>query len=76
MPLISNQVDSVAEGPDDMVLGTANGPMRRVPFSRVASAAATRGSSQGEVMAVAIVTDSGSDLTPAQLNETGVRQVP
>ena len=27
-------------------------------------------------MAVAIVTDSGSDLTPAQLNETGVRQVP
>jgi hypothetical protein len=34
-----NQVESTAEGPELMALGTANGPIRLGPFSRVISAA-------------------------------------
>src|SRR3954468_24450116 len=40
-PRILNQVDSTAEGPELIALGTANGPTRLGPFSRVMSAAAT-----------------------------------
>jgi hypothetical protein len=39
--LILNQVASVAEAVDDMALGTAKGPMRLGPRSRVVSAAST-----------------------------------
>ena len=41
IPLILNQVDSTAEGPELIALGTAKGPMRLGPFSRVVSAAET-----------------------------------
>ena len=40
-PLILNQVASTAEGPEHIALGTAKGPTRLGPFSRVTSAVAT-----------------------------------
>ena len=40
-PLILNQVDSVADGPELIALGTANGPIRLTPLSRAMSAAST-----------------------------------
>src|ERR1700758_3448177 len=40
-PRILNQVDSVAEGPELIALGTANGPIRLGPLVRVMSAAST-----------------------------------
>ncbi len=47
IPLILNQVDSTAEGPEHIALGTANGPIRLGPFSRVMSAASTRALVEG-----------------------------
>src|SRR5271168_2346013 len=41
IPLILNQVDSVADGPELIALGTANGPMRLTPLARAISAAST-----------------------------------
>ncbi len=41
IPRILNQVDSTADGPELMALGTANGPIRLGPFSRVVAAAST-----------------------------------
>ena len=41
IPLILNQVARTAEGPEHMALGTAKGPIRLGPFSRVMSAAST-----------------------------------
>src|SRR5688572_17797051 len=40
-PLILNQVASVADGPELMALGTANGPTRLGPFSLAVWAAST-----------------------------------
>src|SRR3954466_12652307 len=40
-PLILNQVASVAEGPELIALGTANGPTRLGPLVRAVSAAST-----------------------------------
>src|SRR5215470_2947388 len=40
-PLILNQVASVADGPELIALGTANGPTRLGPLSRAVSAAST-----------------------------------
>jgi hypothetical protein len=42
-----NQVESTADGPEDMPLGTANGPTRLGPFSRVMSAAWTMARVEG-----------------------------
>ena len=42
-----NQVDSAAEGPELIALGTANGPTRLGPFSRVISAAWTMARVEG-----------------------------
>ena len=41
MPLMPKGVASVAEAVELMALGTASGPMRLGPFSRVMSAAST-----------------------------------
>src|SRR5580658_8721487 len=40
-PRILNQVESVAEGPELIALGTANGPMRLTPFLSAVAAAST-----------------------------------
>ena len=47
IPLILNQVDSTAEGPELIALGTAKGPTRLGPFSRVTSAAWTMARVEG-----------------------------
>src|SRR6202012_3387133 len=47
IPLILNQVASAAEGPEHIALGTANGPTRLGPFSRVVSAAWTMARVEG-----------------------------
>ena len=41
MPLILNQVASVADAVDDIAFGTANGPTRFGPLARAVSAAST-----------------------------------
>ena len=41
IPLILNQVESVADGPELIAFGTANGPIRLTPLARAISAAST-----------------------------------
>ena len=47
MPRILNQVERVADGPELIALGTANGPMRLTPRVRAVSADSTIARAEG-----------------------------